>query len=72
MTVLDTDVIAQHSTMAEKKAWLSIPVLARPHGEFTHAQQMDILTKSYSLTMPGTPTVTSWLVMVAQRPKEQR
>jgi SAM-dependent methyltransferase len=72
MTMLDSEVIAQHSTMAEKKAWLSIPVFARPDGEFTHAQRMDILDKAYSLTKPDAPIVTSWLVVVAQRPREQR
>ncbi|MFD0204049.1 MULTISPECIES: class I SAM-dependent methyltransferase [Saccharothrix] len=72
LTVVDTEVVAQHSTMAEKKAWLSIPVFARPDGEFTHAQRMDILDKAYSLTKPDTPTVTSWLVVVAQRPRELR
>jgi SAM-dependent methyltransferase len=72
LTVLDTEVVAQHSTMAEKKAWLSIPVFARPHGDLTHAQRMDILDKAYALTTPDTPTVTSWLVVVAQRPREQR
>ncbi|SHF64318.1 class I SAM-dependent methyltransferase [Streptoalloteichus hindustanus] len=71
LTVLDSEIVAQHSTMAEKKAWLSIPVFARPDGEFTHAQRMDILNKAYSLTTPDTPTVTSWLVVVAQRPREQ-
>ncbi|WP_245370736.1 class I SAM-dependent methyltransferase [Amycolatopsis magusensis] len=63
---------AGHSTMAEKKAWLSIPVFARPDGEFTHAQRMDIVDKAYALTTPDTPTVTSWLVVVAQRPRGQR
>jgi SAM-dependent methyltransferase len=72
LTALDTKVVAQHSTMAEKRAWLSIPVFARPDGEFTHAQRMDILDKAYSLTTPDTPTVTSWLVVVAQRPRELR
>jgi SAM-dependent methyltransferase len=71
LTVLNTEVIAQHSTVAEKKAWLSIPVFARPGGQFTHAQRMDILDKAYSLTTPDTPTVTSWLVVVAQRPRGQ-
>jgi SAM-dependent methyltransferase len=71
MTVLDSEVIAQHSTMAEKKAWLSIPIFARPDGEFTYSQRMDILDKAYSLTEPDAPTVTSWLVVVAQRPWEE-
>jgi SAM-dependent methyltransferase len=71
MSVLDTEVIAQHSTMAEKKAWLSIPVFARPDGEFTHVQRMDILDRAYSLTTPESPTVTSWLVVVAQRSAEK-
>ncbi|SEB61024.1 class I SAM-dependent methyltransferase [Streptomyces melanosporofaciens] len=68
LNVLGTEVTAQHSTMAEKKAWLSIPVFARPDGGFTHAQRMKILDAAYALTTPDTPTVTSWLVVVAQRP----
>ncbi|MGW7433258.1 class I SAM-dependent methyltransferase [Streptomyces sp. NPDC054861] len=70
LTVLDTEVTAQHSTMAEKKAWLSIPVFARPDGDFTPAQRMEILDAAYALTTPDAPTVTSWLVVVAQRPGE--
>ncbi|MEU6230536.1 class I SAM-dependent methyltransferase [Streptomyces sp. NPDC047042] len=72
MTVLDIEVVAQHSTMAEKKAWLSIPIFARPDGDFSHEQRMDILTKAYALTTPDTATVTTWLVVTAQRPREQR
>lgn len=72
MTLLDTEVVAQHSTMAEKKAWLSIPIFARPCGDFTYEQRMDILDKAYALTTPESPTVTSWLVVVAQRPGEER
>jgi SAM-dependent methyltransferase len=72
LTVLDTEVIAQHGTMAEKKAWLSIPVFSRPDGDFTHAQRMEILAKAYALTAPDAPTVTSWLVVVAERPEEER
>ncbi|MFE2475340.1 methyltransferase domain-containing protein [Streptomyces sp. NPDC059389] len=68
MDLVDAEVVAQHGTAAEKRAWLSIPVFARPEGEFTHAQRMDILAKAYALTTPGTPTVTSWLTVVAQRP----
>ncbi|MFJ5984401.1 class I SAM-dependent methyltransferase [Lentzea sp. NPDC092896] len=68
LTLLSTEVTAQHSTMAEKKAWLSIPVFARPAGGFTHTQRMDILNKAYVATTPDTPTVTSWLVVLAQRP----
>jgi SAM-dependent methyltransferase len=70
LSLLGTEITAQHSTMAEKKAWLSIPVFARPaDGGLTHAQRMDILDAAYALTTPDTPTVTSWLVVVAQRPK---
>ncbi|MFJ8752178.1 class I SAM-dependent methyltransferase [Streptomyces sp. NPDC102441] len=68
MDLTDTEIVAQHGTVAEKKAWLSIPVFARPDGDFTHAQRMEILTKAYAQTAPETPTVTSWLVVVAQRP----
>lgn len=68
LAVLDTEVTAQHSTMAEKKAWLSIPVFAQPEGDFTHAQRMEILDAAYAMTTPDSATVTSWLVLVAQRP----
>ncbi|GAA3388847.1 class I SAM-dependent methyltransferase [Streptomyces roseoviridis] len=71
LTVVNSEVTAQHSTMAEKKAWLSIPVFARPADRgFTHAQRMEILEAAYALTTPDTPTVTSWLVVVAQRPAD--
>jgi SAM-dependent methyltransferase len=69
LTVVGTELTAQHSTMAEKKAWLSIPVFARPEGDFTHAQRMQILDTAYAMTTPEAPAVTSWLVVVAQRPK---
>ena len=69
LTVVANEVTAQHSTMAEKKAWLSVPVFARPTGDFTHTQRMEILDAAYALTTPATPTVTSWLVVVAQRPQ---
>ncbi|MEU6429703.1 class I SAM-dependent methyltransferase [Microbispora sp. NPDC046973] len=71
LTVLDTEVTAQHSTMAEKKAWLSIPIFARPVGDFTHEQRLEILDKAYALTTSEAPIVTSWLVVVAQRPGEK-
>ncbi|MGH9224146.1 MAG: class I SAM-dependent methyltransferase, partial [Acidimicrobiales bacterium] len=71
MTMLENEVVAQYSTMAEKKAWLSIPIFARPDGEFTYAQRMEILDKAYSLTTPDATTVTSWLVVIAQRPWEE-
>ncbi|MER6431691.1 class I SAM-dependent methyltransferase [Streptomyces sp900105245] len=69
LAVVDTEVTAHHSTMAEKKAWLSIPVFARPEGDFTHAQRMRILDAAYALAKPDAPMVTSWLVVVAQRPE---
>lgn len=70
LSVLDARATAQHSTMAEKRAWLSIPLFAMPaDGGFTHAHRMEILDAAYALTTPDTPTVTSWLVVVAERPK---
>lgn len=69
LIVTASEVIAQPSTMAERKAWLSVPVFAQPAGGFTYAQQMEILADAYALTTPETPTVTSWLVVAAQRPQ---
>ncbi|MFI9019051.1 class I SAM-dependent methyltransferase [Streptomyces griseus] len=67
--VIDAEVTAQHSTMAEKKAWLSIPLFARPEGNFTHEQRLRILNAAYARTTPHARTVTSWLVVTAERPK---
>ncbi|MFJ2218367.1 class I SAM-dependent methyltransferase [Streptomyces sp. NPDC101062] len=72
LTVLNSEVTAHHGTMAEKRAWLSIPLFARPDGDFTHEQRIRILDEAYALTTPGARTVTSWLVVVAVRPEEQR
>ncbi|MDX3099006.1 class I SAM-dependent methyltransferase [Streptomyces sp. ME19-03-3] len=66
LTLVETDVIAQHTTMAERKAWLSIPVFARPQHGFSYDQQMAILQEAYAGTRPDDVTVTSWLVVVAQ------
>lgn len=66
LTVVDSEVTAQHTTMAERKAWLSIPVFARPDGDFTYAQKMRMLEEAYAQTSPDEMTVTSWLVVVAQ------
>ncbi|GII96728.1 hypothetical protein Ssi02_69590 [Sinosporangium siamense] len=71
LAILGTEVTIQHSTMAEKKAWLSIPVFARPHGDFTNDERMAILEQAYALTTPETPTVTSWLIVVAERSEEK-
>lgn len=67
--VTDAEVTAQHSTMAEKRAWLSIPLFARPEGNFTHEQRMEILEAAYARTVPEARLVTSWLVMTAELPK---
>lgn len=55
--------------MEEKRAWLSIPLFARPEGAFTYQQRMDILEKAYAQVDPQQPTVTSWLVVVAEAPQ---
>jgi SAM-dependent methyltransferase len=69
LNVLKIDITVQRSTMAEKRAWLSIPVFARPEGDFTHTVRMRILDAAYALTTPETPTATSWLVVVAEKPE---
>lgn len=66
MRMVDTDVTAQRTTMAERKAWLSIPLFARPGGDFTYAQKMQMLEQAYSQTSPETTTLTRWLIIVAQ------
>lgn len=69
-TAVDTAVTAHRGTMAEKHAWLSIPLFARPEG-LTHAQRMDVLAKAYRQVDPAQTVVTSWLVVTAQTPDEE-
>ncbi|ATM24604.1 methyltransferase type 11 (plasmid) [Streptomyces alboflavus] len=65
LTLVTADITAQHTTMAERRAWLTIPAFARPDG-FTYEQQMAILKKAYAQTRPDNVTVTRWLVVVAR------
>lgn len=65
-TVVESSVVAYRSTMAEKRAWLSIPLFARPDGDFTYQQRMDMLERAYAEVDPQQTTVTSWLIVVAQ------
>ncbi|WP_176712847.1 MULTISPECIES: hypothetical protein [unclassified Streptomyces] len=46
---------------------VSDPVFARPDTGLSYRQQMEILEKAYAQTRPDDVTVTSWLVVVAQR-----
>ncbi len=66
--VADVDQTARPSltTMAERRAWLSILVFARPERGFSYEQQMTILQKAYAQTRPDDVTITSWLVVVAE------
>ena len=46
--------------------WLSIPLFARPPGQLTHVQRMEILQKAYDKVDKTGVSITSWLVVVAQ------
>ena len=71
LALVETDVTAQRTTMSERRAWLSIPVFARPEHGFSYDQQMAILQEAYAQTRPDDVTVTSWLVVVAQLDGDQ-
>ncbi|UNS99708.1 class I SAM-dependent methyltransferase [Streptomyces tubbatahanensis] len=66
LTLVAADVTAQHTTMAERRAWLFIPVFARPDSGLSHDQQRAILQEAFAQTRPDEVTITSWLVVVAQ------
>ena len=52
--------------MAEKRAWLSIPLFARPPGQLTHAQRMTILQRAYAQIDKTQANITPWLVVTAE------
>ncbi|GAA1022111.1 hypothetical protein Aple_064690 [Acrocarpospora pleiomorpha] len=65
-TVLAQDTVTRTSTVEEKRAWLSIPLFARPSGQLTHAQRMEILHEAFSRVDQTQVSATTWLVVVAQ------
>ncbi|MFE7576927.1 class I SAM-dependent methyltransferase [Streptomyces sp. NPDC057521] len=71
-SVTEARIVAHRSTMAEKKAWLSIPLFARPDGDYTYEQRMEMLDRAYMNVDPDQTTVTSWLVVVAQATSSTR
>jgi SAM-dependent methyltransferase len=61
------EVVTHHGTLEEKRAWLSMPIFARPAGpHFTHEQRMRILDVAYRQVDPTRPTTTRWLVVTAE------
>ncbi|MFE6974338.1 hypothetical protein [Streptomyces sp. NPDC057682] len=64
--MIATEVTGQHTTVAERAAWLSIPVLAHSEGALSYEQKMAILTEATAQTKPDDITITSWLVIVAE------
>ncbi|MGH3943414.1 MAG: class I SAM-dependent methyltransferase [Pseudonocardiaceae bacterium] len=65
-TVLESDTITHQGTVEEKRAWLSIPLFARPPGQLTHPQRMQILQKAYDKVDKTRVNTTHWLVVAAQ------
>ncbi|MDW6057897.1 class I SAM-dependent methyltransferase [Streptomyces sp. FXJ1.4098] len=70
LDVVAAEVTGQHTTTAERAAWLSIPVFAHPEGALSYEQKMAILAEATAQTKPDDVTVTSWLVIVAELPDE--
>jgi SAM-dependent methyltransferase len=64
-TLLETDVVAYRGTLEEKRAWLSIPVFARPPGQLTYRQRMEILHRAYQKADKTQDSTTNWLIIVA-------
>ncbi|MFB8085967.1 class I SAM-dependent methyltransferase [Streptomyces sp. NPDC055992] len=69
LTLVETDVTAQYTTVAERRAWLSISVFARPEHGFSYEQKMSMLSEAVAQTEPDDVTVTSRLVVVAELPE---
>jgi SAM-dependent methyltransferase len=65
-TVLAAETVTHQSTVEEKRAWLSIPLFARPPGQLTHTQRMEILAKAYDQVDKTQLITTDWLVVTAE------
>lgn len=64
--VVAAEVTGQRTTIAERAAWLSIPVFAYPEGALSYEQKMTVLAEATAQTKPDDFTITSWLVIVAE------
>lgn len=64
--VLASETVTHQGTVAEKRAWLSIPLFSRPPGQLTHEQRMEVLEKAYEAADKTQPVMTSWLVVTAE------
>jgi hypothetical protein len=51
--------------LEEKRAWLSIPLFARPPGQLAHNQRMEILHKAFAKADKTHACITEWLVIAA-------
>jgi hypothetical protein len=70
LPVITAEVTGQHTTTAERAAWLSIPVFAHPEGALSYEQKTAILAEDTAQTKADDVAVTSWLVIVAELPEE--
>ncbi len=65
-TVLAVDTVDHTGTLEEKRTWLSIPLFARPPGQLTHIQRMEILDKAYAKADKTQMNTTTWLIVTAK------
>ena len=65
-TAITSEVLAYQGTLKEKRAWLSIPLFARPPGQLTHRQRMEIMDKAFAKVDKPQTTITQWLVIGAE------
>lgn len=63
---VDMDTVSYAWTVEEKRAWLSIPLFARPPGPLTHDQRMTILQKAYDKVDKTRLINTTWLIVTAE------
>lgn len=68
-TDIDCQPIVQWQTLAERRAWLSIPLFAQPPGQLTHAQRMEILERVFAGLDLTIKAPSTWLVVTAVRPE---
>ena len=65
-TAITSEVLAYQGTLKEKRAWLSIPLFARPPGQLTHRQRMEIMDKAFAKVDKPQTIITQWLVIGAE------
>lgn len=67
LRMMTSERVSHLAPIAEKRAWLAIPVFSRPMGFADHATRLSILERAWGAVDQSSSYRTDWLVVTARR-----